>query len=250
MNKNWMVLAAVLAVGMVVAASTLSFAKNDESLQTRNDVLFQAGSIQALNEGQFSPLLTVGQGLSEGSVGMGTFIGMNGEMIVLDGVCYQITIDGKVHVVDASAGTPYMVVGDFAPEKRVQSSPAENISVEMLYVLAEIHRDLFNLITITGDFSYIKVRSVPMQQEPYPTLQDVVANQSVYEYRNISGTMVVIYTPDYVGTLDAVGFHCHFISDDRTKGGHVLDLVLESAEIGIDEKEELRLWKPMLAQDA
>jgi acetolactate decarboxylase len=78
----------------------------------------------------------------------------------------------------------------------------------------------------------------------------VVANQSVFFHSSIQGSIVAIYSPFYVGTVDTVGYHMHFISDDRGKGGHVLDLNLSTAEIGLDKKNELRLVEPMLPQAA
>jgi acetolactate decarboxylase len=61
---------------------------------------------------------------------------------------------------------------------------------------------------------------------PYPSLADVLANQTVFHYQDISGTLVGLWGPPDAAGLSSVGFHFHFISDDRTRGGHVLDLDL------------------------
>ena len=43
-------------------------------------------------------------------------------------------------------------------------------------------------------------------------------------FEDISGTLVCVYYPDYMDGINAAGWHLHFISDDRQKGGHVFDL--------------------------
>ncbi len=249
MRNHWIIAAAVAVLAVMVVASTFTYAVKDGALQTNdtNDTLFQAGTLQGLYDGQFGQLLTVGEGLANGNTGMGGFTGMDGEMIVLDGVCYQVTIDGVVHLAPAETGTPYMLVGDYAPESTISISTPTNKSSLLSSITSNMtNPNAFHIIVIRGTFTNITVRSVPFQVEPYPPLLDVVANQSVFFYNNIQGSIVAIYAPFYVGTVDTVGYHMHFISDDLSKGGHVMDLNLVTAEIGLDKKNELRLVEPML----
>lgn len=96
-------------------------------------------------------------------------------------------------------------------------------------------------IRIDGAFSQFKVRSVPVQHEPYPTLAEAIAQQIVFEYEQIQGTMVGIYMPETVDELGIPGFHFHFISADRTRGGHVLGGVIDQAEVSIDFSDGLTL---------
>jgi hypothetical protein len=42
-----------------------------------------------------------------GDFGLGTFDRLDGEMVVLDGVVYQVAADGSVHVANDSARTPF-----------------------------------------------------------------------------------------------------------------------------------------------
>ena len=64
----------------------------------------------------------------------------------------------------------------------------------------------------------MKVRAIPAQHKPYPTLTEAAKTQSVYTYTNTTGTVVGFYTPVFFTQLDVVGFHLHFISDDRQTG--------------------------------
>jgi hypothetical protein len=68
-------------------------------------------------------------------------------------------------------------------------------------------------------------------------------DQTFFEYENIEGTMVGIYCPPYMSALNAVGWHLHFISDDKTKGGHVLDVNIADAVLTWDDTDgfEVRL---------
>ena len=77
---------------------------------------------------------------------------------------------------------------------------------------------------ITGEFINIEYRSVPEQEKPYPSLTEVVANQTIFFEESISGTLVGFRFPQFMDDMNAVGYHLHFISDDRTKGGHVLNV--------------------------
>jgi acetolactate decarboxylase len=46
---------------------------------------------------------------------------------------------------------------------------------------------------------------------------------SVFEFNNIKGTLIGFRCPAYIQGVYAPGFHLHFISEDRQKGGHVLE---------------------------
>ena len=70
----------------------------------------------------------------------------------------------------------------------------------------------------------MKVRAIPAQQKPFPTLADAAKTQSVFTFSESSGTIVGIYTPVFFKGLNVAGYHLHFISDDRKTGGHILDL--------------------------
>ena len=66
-------------------------------------------------------------------------------------------------------------------------------------------RNLPAAVKIEGLFSYVKMRSVPRQIKPYSRLSEVVKNQSVFEYRNIRGTIVGFRMPDYFKGVNAPG---------------------------------------------
>ena len=50
--------------------------------------------------------------------------------------------------------------------------------------------------------------------------------------------------PDHARGLNVPGYHFHFITDDRTAGGHVLDCRLARGELRVDREADLRLELP------
>jgi len=50
------------------------------------------------------------------AIGLGTFNGVDGKMMVLDGRVYRGTIDGRAHAVADSALTPFAVLVVFRPQ--------------------------------------------------------------------------------------------------------------------------------------
>ena len=58
--------------------------------------IYQVALLQSLAQGYFDGSMTVADLKTHGNTGIGTFDGLNGEMIVLDGVVYQAIGDGSV----------------------------------------------------------------------------------------------------------------------------------------------------------
>jgi acetolactate decarboxylase len=81
-------------------------------------------------------------------------------------------------------------------------------------------------VRMHGTFPTMKVRSIPAQHKPYPTLSEAAAHQSVYTYSDSPGTVVGVYTPVFFKGLNVAGYHLHFLSDDYRTGGHILDFTV------------------------
>ena len=91
------------------------------------------------------------------------------------------------------------------------------------------------MIKVNGTFEKMLVRSELKQEKPYKTLDKALeTDQREFNYENIAGTVVGLYCPDYMSGLNAAGWHFHFISDDKTKGGHILELSFKNAKAELD----------------
>ena len=101
------------------------------------------------------------------------------------------------------------------------------------------------MIRIDGMFREVNVRSVYAQKAPYKRLTEVMEHdQTFFDYADTEGTLVGIYCPPYMSYLNAVGWHTHFISKDRTKGGHVLGLNIADAVLTWDNIDGFQIQLP------
>ena len=74
---------------------------------TERESLNQVALLQSLAQGYFGGTVTVRDMRSLGDIGIGTFEGLNGEMIMLDGTVYQALGDGRVIVADDKTAVPW-----------------------------------------------------------------------------------------------------------------------------------------------
>lgn len=210
------------------------------------EVLFQVSTIDALMEGVYDGDVTFAELAEKGDTGLGTFNALDGEMIALDGKFYQIKVDGKVYPADPSQRTPFAVVTSFSADSNntIQDiGSLEGLKSRLDGLL--VSKNLFYVMRVDGSFNYVKTRSVPAQEKPYPKLTEVVKEQAVFEFEDIQGTLVIVWAPEYSKGVNVVGYHMHFIAADRTCGGHLLDVDVDEAVVSIDITSEFYLDLPL-----
>jgi alpha-acetolactate decarboxylase len=88
-----------------------------------------------------------------GNYGIGTVNGLDGEMIALDGIFYQIRSDGHVYLLETTIKTPYAAVTFFQPE--VTYFHSDNMTLDELH--AALHdmnptRNFIYAFKIEGSF--------------------------------------------------------------------------------------------------
>jgi acetolactate decarboxylase len=209
------------------------------------DTLVQVSTIDALVQGIYEGPVRISELLKHGDFGLGTLDQLDGEMLALDGRVFQITSDGKVHSVPEEAKTPFAAVTFFKHDHAHAPATAESLeSLEKLIDGKIESLNLFYAVRVEGRFSSVKLRSVPRQAKPYRRLTQVVKEQTVFDREEIEGTLVGFRCPPYVKGLNVTGYHFHFLSKDRTVGGHVLDCALEEGRIEWDVLENLRMIVP------
>ncbi len=207
--------------------------------------LFQSSTVQALLGGAFEGDVTLAEVLEHGDLGLGTLDGLDGELIVVDGQAWKAELDGSLIRPDLASTTPYVVVVPFSPGPPVALRGPFSGSDLDRYVRGAIKRPRRSIaIRIDGRFELVRVRSVPRQQPPYPPLAEVIAQQRVSELVDVAGTMVGFCFPDSLGGIEMVGWHLHFVTDDRARGGHVLSYTLLEATAQLDEAATLHVELP------
>jgi acetolactate decarboxylase len=210
-----------------------------------DDVIFQVSTIDVLMAGIYDQQLLYEDLMKHGDMGLGTFTDLDGEMIGINGEFYQIKVDGLAYSVEDSMGTPFAVVTFFEPDIHASLSTTLNYTQLQQFIDDLLPTEnIFYAVTIEGTFDYLKVRSVPRQSKPYPTLSEAIKDQSVFEYRNQAGTVAGFRTPGYMSGLNVPGYHFHFISEDKKFGGHVLECEAKSGTIEIDETAGFEMWLP------
>ena len=199
------------------------------------DVLFQTSMYSVLSQGDYDGDLTYKELEQHGDFGIGTFDNLDGEMIALTGEFYQIKADGKAYPVEDSMETPFAIVTFFESDEAIsldKTSDYEQLKQYLDSILPD--RDIFYAIKINGDFEYIKARSVPAQNKPYPPLDEALKGQTISEFHDVTGTLVGFWCPPYAEGINVPGYHFHFITADRKAGGHLLDCHTGNVKIGID----------------
>ena len=208
-------------------------------------VLFQASTVGALLHGAYDGDLSFAELAEHGDLGLGTLNGLDGEMIALDGSFFRADVEGRVHPVGAADKTPFAVVTNFEPT--IDTGIEEQLSHgELLERLDELLPDGTSscAIRLDGHFELVQARSVPCQAPPYRPLTEVVAEQQIFELRDVGGTMLGFRFPAYVEGIEIAGHHLHFISDDRSVGGHVLDSRADGLRVRIDPSDDLHVELP------
>ncbi|MBM7642663.1 acetolactate decarboxylase [Streptococcus loxodontisalivarius] len=204
--------------------------------------LFQYNTLGALMAGLYGGSLTIGELLEHGDLGIGTLDSIDGELIILDGKAYQAKgSDGKPEVVEVSndVKVPYAAVVPHQAEvifrQRFEMSDKElEERIESYYDGV----NLFRSIKIKGSFKNMHVRMIP-RSAPDTKFADVATRQPEYTMENVSGTIVGIWTPEMFHGVSVAGYHLHFISDDHTFGGHVMDFIIEEGLVEVGPVDQL-----------
>ncbi|MFA5331788.1 MAG: acetolactate decarboxylase [Methanoregula sp.] len=224
-----------LAVAIVFAGASLytHFVKNAPAAETGEDTLYQVSTIDALMQGVYDGNVTVAELKKHGNFGIGTFDRLDGEMIVLDGTVYHAKADGSVVVAADNQTTPFATVTYFGTDfRQATTSRAMNDSEFMDSMAEELpSQNMIYAVKIHGTFPSVTVRAIPAQDKPYPTLTNASKEQQVHTYTNVTGTVIGFYTPTFLKGLNAQGYHLHFLSDDRAKGGHILDMTVPAGSV-------------------
>lgn len=209
------------------------------------DVLFQTSTINALLEGVYDGSLTFKELKTHGDFTIGTFNALDGELIGFNGAFYQIKSDGVAYIVKDSMQTPFASITSFEADQKLEITGIESLKqLEDYFNTVLPSKNIFYAIKVEGKFSYVKTRSVPKQNQPYPKLVEVVKTQPVFEFNEVEGTVVGFYCPEYVKGINVPGYHLHFITKDRRGGGHLLECKFEQVNAEIDYTSEFFMVLP------
>lgn len=214
----------------------------------RGHTLFQVSTTAALVKGVFSGATTVRELKQHGDFGIGTFEGLDGELILLDGVCYRATADGTLTVAGEDQGVPFAVVTQFSGDDESQLGPVRSLA-EIGAFLDELRpsQNVFMAVRADGNLARLSMRAA-CRANPGEDLVTATSHQSEFEAANVPGTLLGFWSPPYARSFNVPGYHFHFVSADRSLGGHVLDLSADILDFALHVESDVHVALPDTAE--
>lgn len=216
--------------------------------KNKRQAVYQVSTLQALVRGDYYGSASMKNLLAHGDTGLGTFRAVAGELIVIDGRCYQVLGDGSAVEARAEDTTPFATVTRLRQKEPLHFSRQASIEMLRQTLNAEIERrginDLY-VVRIDGHFNRVSARTELAQHEPYKPFAKVLeTDERRFTFKDLDGSLIGIYCPEYLNGVNTPGWHAHFISKDRTQGGHVFDLDLENGTAIINKADRFILDLP------
>jgi acetolactate decarboxylase len=213
-------------------------------LETPLHTFFQVSTSRSLVAGQYAGAITCAKLLEHGDFGLGTFANLAGEMVIVDGRAFRVEGSGRISEARPSDEVPFATV--------TRLNPSVDCRLEAIHSYDDLKRqldsfrrtdNLFYAIRIDGQFRSVKTRAVS-PPKPGATLLEAAQEQHEFEFRDSEGTLVGIYSPAFSSAISVPGYHVHYLSRDRTQGGHLLEIQIRNARVQVQELEEFHLALP------
>lgn len=206
--------------------------------------LFQVSTSNALVQGVFSGAVTVAELKQHGDTGLGTFAGLDGELVMIDGECFRVTAGGAVSRVSEDREVPFALITRFAPDAECGLAAVSGIEALNQQLDAERpSQNVFVAIKIDGRFGMLTMRAACPARRGEGLLE-ATEHQSEFVGSDVEGTIVGFWAPDYTRAISVPGYHFHFISSDRALGGHVLDVEADALRGQMQVETDIHLAIP------
>ncbi|KAA9135784.1 acetolactate decarboxylase [Microbacterium caowuchunii] len=205
----------------------------------------QFAVLDALLAGAYESGIPVADVRSLGDFGIGCCESLGGEVIVLDGEVFECTVGERPDRMKDSQILPFVDVCRFpaTPGRSIERTdlPAFTSRVEGSLV----SRNLFHAVRVDGVFTALRVRVTQRQEHPFRPLPEVTNEQIETVLADVPGTLVGFWAPAIYQGITVAGLHLHFIAEDRSIGGHVLDVIIGSGELRLAAYSRFDLRLPM-----
>ena len=215
-----------------------------EALDMEHHSMFQVSTSGALIEGLYQGAMTVGALRRHGDTGLGTFEELDGEMILVDGHCYQARGDGSVTEASDDTLTPFATVVAFTADDTVTLSDIASFDdlTSRLDGLRTSDNDFFAW-RITGHLDELRMRAACRHASGTP-LAEAVTDPAVFEFHDIPVTIVGFWSPPFSQAIAIPGYHLHAVSEDRSSAGHVFDLRASEVVAEVHRVSDLHVALP------
>jgi acetolactate decarboxylase len=230
---------------LIKALHVETLRKQDLHAEHAPHVLFQASTFESLLESNYDGEVSFAELGEHGDLGLGTFDAVDGEMIAVDGEFFRASLDGNLHPVEETRKTPFAVVTFFDPTRSFELPEPLDDRAFMQALDAKLgDPSTAHALRVDGRFDRVRARSVARQHKPYPPMTEVASSQNVFELEGVEGTLVGFRFPDYAKGINIPGYHLHFVTADRARGGHVLGCRTASVTVQVDDSVDVHVELP------
>lgn len=245
MKKNSVSFLMKLTAGFIAILSSGCRSTHIKPHQEFADTISHAGVYSDLARGDYEGFYAITNLLRYGDHGLGTYSGLDGEMIIHSGIIYRANASCSLAPASVSNQTPYAVITFFSPDRMFDVEKMDQPLFKRALDMRRKQSRVPQAIQVQGLYKSLTIRSVPKQEPPWKPL-DVALKEGAPEkvLTNVNGVMVGYYYPEYLSPLHPSGYHLHFIDDSRQIGGHVLDFQIAHARISIDSSPNLQVFLP------
>ena len=215
-----------------------------DTLDLDHHTIYQVSTSGALVQGVYQGCVRVADIKCHGDFGLGTFDGLDGEGIMLDGTCWQARSDGSVRVAPEEALASFWATTFFAAD-RTATLPSVASWEDLTAQLDALRRsdNLFCAIRVEGAFERIHYR-VACKSAHGTDLVTATSHQAEFSQQGIRGSLVGFWTPSYARTINVPGYHLHLLSADHQYGGHILDLEAKELTVQLHMDNHVHLALP------
>ncbi|TRX48210.1 acetolactate decarboxylase [Fulvivirga sp. M361] len=212
----------------------------------KSDVFYHYSIWYAFVNKIFEGELTAKELKERGDIALGSYNLLDGELIMLDGVLFKATEDGKVTRVKDDDKIVYANAAFFDVEQSFEIKEVDNYKSLREKINEQLpSKNIFYAFKIHGDFKKMKCGGLNKQDKPFEDGLDVlIPNRPVFERENFSGTMVGFFCPEFIGNINVAAYHLHFVSDDETFAGHVMEFEAENLKVEMDYIYEYQFAVP------
>lgn len=216
----------------------------ERSTPLRSGAVTQFAVLDALMTGVYSSGVAVSDLLRWGDTGIGCCEGLGGEVLLLDGEAFECTVEAPPRRMKDDETLPFVDVCDFGD---VAGEPLSNADLGALTAAVEerlVSRNLFHAVRIDGAMARVRTRVTAREAASGRPLAEVAAGQVETDTIARAGVLVGFWMPSIYQGITVAGVHLHFLSADRGVGGHVLDVVVDTAVLRVCAFAQFSLHLP------
>lgn len=203
-------------------------------------IIWQTSLMSALLSGVYEGKTTIGDLLQHGDFGLGTFNRLDGEMIAFNSDVFQLRGDGTARPAKPEQQTPFAVMTYFNPTHEYHfTEPHSRQQIHEIIDQTLSSENLFCALRIDGVFEKVDTRTVTEQQRPYKPMLEATEQQPIFHLHHQPGVLIGFLTPAYMQGINVAGYHEHFINQQRSSGGHVLDYHVSEGRLTFGSVERL-----------